>query len=92
MLGSASWGGSILNGGSKWRRGRIGNDPHAHSGRRKFSKVDYWSKNSDAKRHVYLTLTGGPLVNVFKILVFVTSSSNTITGVWSNFLHILPAR
>ena len=54
---------------------------------RKFSKINIWGKNSYFKRQVYLTLTDGPLVNVFKILVFVTSSSNMITGVRSNFLR-----
>ena len=57
---------------------------------RKFSKVNCWGKNSYAKRQVYVTLTDGPIVNVFNILVFVTSSSNMIAGVWSNVLRIAP--
>ena len=40
------------------------------------------------KFHVYLTLDNGPPVHLIKILLFVASSSNKITGVWSNVLRI----
>ena len=57
--------------------------------RRKFSNFNFGGKNSYVKRQIYLTLTDGPLVNVlFKIVVFVTSISNTITSVWNNFFRI----
>ena len=54
---------------------------------RKFSRVQIWRKNTYAKRQVYLTLTNGLLVNAFKVILFVTSSSNTITGILSKCLR-----
>ena len=54
-----------------------------------FSKVDFGGKNQLRQTQgIFDTYQWTSPINVFKILVFITSSSSTMTGDWSHFLCI----